>query len=148
MKKLAMLLLVFAITTAQAQEYSLDLSGVTERQLLEDYDPAWQPEYRYSGFAFQVDPDNGGQISVWRNSGNPSGQPGIEDYSSYVKAGPPAGMPVRVCMKFIHKEDGPWVSTSHSPNDPNNDDIRPGNNEQHYEIALQEHALQGLRDFR
>lgn len=121
---------------APGSVYSLNLSGVTQRQLMQSWDPAWISEYSdaFDGYAWQVDPGNGGQVGVWTGTGNPSVTPGDHrDYSQFIAAGPPAGAAVRVRMKFRHADDGSWVSCAHA-SDSNSDRA-------HYEVALQSGAL-------
>lgn len=116
--------------------YSLDLSSVTQRQPMQDWDAAWISEYEeaFDGYQWQVDPGNGGQVGVWTGSGNPSTTPDQHrDYSQFIAAGPTAGTRVRVRMKFEHQDDGSWVSCAHA-NDTNT-------NRAHYEVALQSGAL-------
>jgi hypothetical protein len=115
--------------------YALDLSGVSARQQMQQWDAAWVSEYEeeFGGYEWQVDPGGGGQVGVWTGSGNPSDSPpSNRDYSQLIAAGPPAGSPVRVRMRFEYRAQGAWVSSSHSGD---------GAQRHHYEVALQEGAL-------
>jgi len=117
-------------------DYTLELSGVSNREHMQDWDSNWISEYEeeFAGYEWQVDPGNGGQVGVWTGSGNPSNSPGSNrDYSQFIAAGPPAGTAVTVRMKFEHRDDGSWVSCSHS-GDSNM-------NRAHYEVALQSGAF-------
>jgi hypothetical protein len=125
-----------AINTVLAADFSLDISSVTSRQLMQQWDPNWISEYEevFDGYEWQVDSGNGGQIGVWTGNGNPSTSPGNNrDYSQFIAAGPEAGSPVRVRMKFEHHDDGSWVSVAHS-----GDSI---SGRAHYEVALQAGAF-------
>ena len=125
------------IAVAVGYTYSLDLSTVATREHMQDWDPAWisEVEEDFDFYEFQVDPGNGGQVGIWAGSGNPTVQPDEwRDFSQFIAAGPPAGMPVRVRMKFEHQDDGTWVSCSHAT------DV--STNRGHYEVALQSNFLQ------
>jgi len=124
------------LPTASSSEYTLDLSGVSSREHMQDWDSNWISEYEeeLNGYEWQVDPGNGGQVGVWTGSGNPSSSSGSNrDYSQFIAAGPPAGTAVTVRMKFEHRDDGSWVSSSHT-----DDSSR---NRAHYEVALQSGAV-------
>lgn len=121
---------------ASAADYSLDLSGVAFRQQMQEWDPNWISEIEEGNefFEFQVDPGSGGQVSVWTGSGNPEGPSWVtRDHSQFIAAGPPAGAPVRVRMKFQHREWATWASCSHKED--------TDTNRAHYEVALQSGAL-------
>ena len=124
--------MVLEIMITSGNSYSLNLSGVTTRQHMQDWDHNWISEIEdgYGGYEFQVDPGNGGQVGIWGGSGNPPSSGSNKDYSQFIAAGPPAGAPVRVRMKFEHRDDGTWASCSHKT-----DDVNLGR--AHYEVALQ-----------
>ena len=116
---------------AASSSYSLDLSGVMARQRMQEWDPAWISEQEDGalGFEYQVDPANGGQVSVWTGSGNPASYSGSNlDYNQFIAAGPAAGYPVRVRMKYEHHDSGAWLSCAHG-----ND----SDNRHHYEVSMQ-----------
>ena len=119
-------------TTLSGNSYSLNLSGVTTRQHMQDWDHNWISEYeeQANDYEFQVDSGNGGQVGIWGGSGNPPDSGSYLDYSQFIAAGPPAGAPVRVRMKFEHRDDGTWASCSHKT-----DNATLGR--AHYEVALQ-----------
>jgi hypothetical protein len=125
-------LLPTTTTATPGQSYSLNLSGVTTRQHMQDWDPNWISEYeeQSNDYEFQVDSGNGGQVGIWGGSGNPPSSGSYLDYSQFIAAGPPAGAPVRVRMKFEHRDDGTWASCSHKT-----DNVTLG--QAHYEVALQ-----------
>lgn len=121
---------------ASGANYSLDLSGVTQREHMQDWNPEWISEVEdlANGYQFQVDPENGGQVGVWTGNGNPTITPGnSRDYSQFIAAGPPAGEKIRVRMRFEHRDSGSWVSCSHV------DDSLT--HRAHYEVSLQSNAL-------
>ena len=119
-------------TATPGQRYSLNLSGVTTRQHMQDWDSNWISEYeeQSNDYEFQVDSGSGGQVGIWGGSGNPPSSGSYLDYSQFIAAGPPAGAPVRVRMKFEHRDDGTWASCSHKT-----DNATLGR--AHYEVALQ-----------
>jgi len=124
--------MVLGIIIPSGNSYSLNLSGVTTRQHMQDWDPNWISEIEdgYGGYEFQVDPVNGGQVGIWGGYGNPPSAGSNKDYSQFIAAGPPAGAPVRVRMKFEHRDDGTWASCSHKTD---NEALGRA----HYEVALQ-----------
>ena len=123
-------------TTTSGNSYSLNLSGVTTRQHMQDWDLNWISEFEdtFGGFEFQVDPGNGGQVGIWGGSGNPPDSGSWRDYSQFIAAGPPAGAPVRVRMTYKHRDDGAWVSCSCKTDNP-------ALGRAHYEVANQAGAF-------
>ena len=136
LKHIIILTILLFTCPASGLDYSLDLSGVSSREHMQDWDPNWISEYEedFDYYEWQVDPGNGGQVGVWTGSGNPTASPGINrDYSQFIAAGPPAGTKIRVRMKFEHRDDGSWVSCCHYGDTP----MDRG----HYEVALQSGSL-------
>jgi hypothetical protein len=103
--------------------YTLDLSGVATRQQMQDWDSAWISEYEqhFDDYEHQVDPGNGGQVSAWAGSGNPSTTPDdFRDYSQYIDhTALAAGSAVRIRIRFEYQDDGVWASFG-STNDVDN----------------------------
>ena len=122
------------VSAIGSSSYSLDLSGVSSRQHMQDWDANWISEFeeQMSDFEWQVDTGNGGQVGVWTGSGNP-GSGGQEDVSNFIEAGPAAGMPVRVRMKVILAGTFVWASVCHdTDSDPRH----------HYEFSVTDSLMQ------
>ena len=112
--------------------YSLDLSAVANRELMQSWDPSWISEFEeeWDNWQWQVDPANGGEIGIWPGNGNPDTSTGLQrDFQQFITAGPAAGTPTRVRMKFEYHDDGAWTSVD------NTDDTAANRN--HYDVALQ-----------
>ena len=115
-------------TTLSGNSYSLNLSGVTTRQHMQDWDHNWISEVEdYYGNEWSVDPGSGiPQVGVWGGDLCLS----YRAFNQFIAAGPAAGMPVRVRVKYIYHGSGTWASCSHQT------DVE-SQGRAHYEVALE-----------